>query len=133
WVFVEPNTNNSVTNIAMLFILGLSPNARAHLRGAGGLRSPARGGMIVAQGKAAAAAALGKGAHHPTSFFFGFGAPERAKPEGNKRKSFWIRNPGRRSFLACPGLLSYRPSGTSVWLAALALVANVDAQQCAAN
>src|SRR5436190_18240085 len=30
------------------------------------------------------------------------------------------RNPGRRSCLACPGLLSGHPYGISVWLAALA-------------
>jgi hypothetical protein len=54
--------------------------------------------MKIAQGKAAEAAALGKTPPHPASFF--------------------VRNPGRR--FACPGLLSYHPSGISVWLAALA-------------
>ena len=61
---------------------------------------PRRGGMIIAQGKAAEAAALGKS--HPTpplSFPFRFGAP-RARQTGREkeRKSFWVRNPGRRSF-----------------------------------
>ena len=36
----------------------------------------------------------------------------------------WLRNPGLRSFLACPGLPSYRPYGISVWLAALARLVN---------
>ena len=40
---------------------------------------------IIAQGKAAEAAALGKGPNQPTSFFpSGFARPCRAKPEGKK-------------------------------------------------
>jgi hypothetical protein len=105
--------------------------ARANTR-AGGWRgssiwfarpAPRRGSKIVAQRKATEAAALGKEPPHPTSFFpSGLARRERAKPEGKKERSLlWVRNPGRRC--ACPGLLSYRPYGTSVWLAPLALSA----------
>src|SRR5260370_26407351 len=42
-------------------------------------------------------------------------------PRGERGKyCFWRAYPGRRSFLACPGLLSGHPCGISVWLAALA-------------
>lgn len=51
------------------------------------LPEPRRGGLTIAQGKAAEAAALGK------------------KPAD--RKSFCVRNPGRR--FSCPGLFSFHP------------------------
>ena len=89
----------------------------------GGLRSPVRGGLITAQGKAAEAAALGK--HHPapklSCFQSGLAPLGRAKPDWKQeRESFCVSSPGRRSFLACPGLLSYRPYRTSIRLAPLA-------------
>ncbi len=43
-------------------------------------------------------------------------AARQTKQRG--KYSFLLRYPGRR--FACPGLLSYRPSGSSVWLATLA-------------
>ena len=73
-----------------------------------GLRSPARGGMIIAQGKAAAAAALGKPRPAPNLSFFqsGLARPGHAKPDWKKeRRSFFVSYPGRRSFLACPYLI----------------------------
>ena len=42
------------------------------------------------------------------------------------RDSRCVRNPGRLSFLACPGLLSCRPYRTPAWLAPLAELANCD-------
>jgi len=73
-----------------------------------GLRSPARGGKIIAQGKAAEAAALGKEPPHPTSFFpSGLARQSHAKPEGKKTKSFRIGNPRPRC--ACLVLSSHRP------------------------
>jgi hypothetical protein len=78
--------------------------------------------MIIAQGKAAEAAALGVTPPTPNLSFFqsGLARPRRAKPDWKKeRRSFFASHPGRRSFLACPGLLSYRPYRTSVWLAPL--------------
>jgi len=45
--------------------------------------APRRGSMIIAQGKVAEAAALGKEPNQPTSFFpSGFARQGRAKPEG---------------------------------------------------
>ena len=45
--------------------------------------APRRGSMIIAQGKVAEAAALGKEPNQPTSFFTsGFARQGRAKPEG---------------------------------------------------
>ena len=43
----------------------------------------------------------------------------RGNPEKGGRDSYYVRIPGRRSFLACSGLLYYRPYRTSVWLAPL--------------
>jgi hypothetical protein len=43
--------------------------------------------MIIAPGKAAEAAARGKGPHHPASFFpSGLARQRRAKPEGKKEE-----------------------------------------------
>lgn len=79
--------------------------------------------MMAAQGKAAEAAALGSA--YPTLclpfFLLRRAGTWASTAEQEKRESpFWARYPRRRSFLACPGLLSYRPYGTSVWLALLA-------------
>jgi hypothetical protein len=52
-----------------------------------GLRSPAKGGMIIARGKAAAAAAPGRDPLHPISFVpSGLARLKRAKPEGTKEE-----------------------------------------------
>ena len=111
--------------------------------------APRRGSMIIAQGKTAEAAALGKSRPVPTLPFSGFAArpmAERRSPtrrpaadrsapgrrpalqhslgrapnqkEGSRSSS--APDPGRRSFLAGPGLVSCRPYRTSVWLASLA-------------
>src|SRR5438874_1943393 len=78
----------------------LQPSSSPFLR-------PGRGSLIIAQGKTAEVAALGKTPRHPTSFFpSGLARQWRAKPEGKKEEIICGRNPGRRSFLACPGLLS---------------------------
>jgi hypothetical protein len=54
--------------------------------------APRRGSKILAQGKAAAAAALGKEPPHPCSLFpSGFARPWRANPEGK-----------REEFILCP-------------------------------
>jgi hypothetical protein len=54
----------------------------------------------MAQGKAAAAAALGNHDSTPTSLFFPIGfAPIRGKPDWKKeRRSFFVAYPGRHSF-----------------------------------
>jgi hypothetical protein len=48
--------------------------------------------MLIAQGKAAEAAALGKPPPHPISLLpIWFGAPQRTKPDWNKqRESFCV-------------------------------------------
>ena len=62
---------------------------------------PRRGGLIIAQGKAAVAAALGKEPPHPTSLFpSGLARPARAKPEGNKE--VFILDPQPRAALRLP-------------------------------
>ena len=76
--------------------------------------------MIIAQGKAAEAAALGKRPPPDTQPPLFPGLPRRPDPARQTRKKgrglFCARNPGRRSFLACPGLLSWRPYRTSTGL-----------------
>jgi hypothetical protein len=48
---------------------------------------PRRGGLIIAQGQASEAAALGKTPPNPTTFFpSGLARRRRAKPEGKKEK-----------------------------------------------
>src|SRR5690242_18621423 len=48
---------------------------------------PRRGGLILAQGKAVEAAALGKTPPHPAPFFpSGLASPKLAKPEGKKEE-----------------------------------------------
>ncbi len=84
--------------------------------------------MIIARGKAAEAAAPGKTPPQPNLSFFqsGLARCERAKPDWKKeRESFRVSYPGRRSFLACPGLLSCRPYRTSAEFAPLAYARSV--------
>jgi hypothetical protein len=55
---------------------------------------PWRGGLMLAQGKAAEAAALGKRPPNPTSFFpSGWARRRRTQPEGKKEASFGVRTP----------------------------------------
>ena len=76
--------------------------------------------MIIAQGKAAEAAALGKRPPPDTQPPLFPGLPRWPDPARQTRKKgrglFCARNPGRRSFLACLGLLSWRPYRTSTGL-----------------
>ena len=62
---------------------------------------PRRGGLIIAQGKAAEAAALGKPPPQPNSFFpSGLARQRRAKPEGKKEEN--ILGPPPRAALRLP-------------------------------
>jgi hypothetical protein len=76
------------------------------------LRRPERGSDIPAQGKAAEAAALGKTTPHPNFPFFKFGLARLRAPTRiwkKERRSFWVRNSGRRS--ACPRMVCSAPAG----------------------
>jgi hypothetical protein len=65
---------------------------------------PRRGGLIVAQGKAAEAAALGKETPHPTSFFTsGLARLWHAKPEVKKEEI--LLGPQPRAALRLPGAI----------------------------
>ena len=76
---------------------------------------PRRGGLIIAKGKAAEAAALGKETPHPTSFF----SAGLARQAGREKRGNHFA-PGTQGGAALALGLSYRPYGTSVWLAPLA-------------
>ncbi len=65
---------------------------------------PRRGGLIVAQGKAAEAAALGKKPPHPTSFVSsGLARLWHAKPE--EKKEVILLGPQPRAALRLPGAI----------------------------
>src|SRR5204862_2488376 len=82
---------------------------------------------IIAQDKRATSAVLGKRHHQPISLFSCFATPTRSARQNRKKGmcSFLVWLPRAAPALRdCPGLLSYRPYRTSVWLAALAYGAN---------
>ena len=61
--------------------------------------------MIIDQGKAAEAAALGKRHPHPILSFFQSGLARQTRLEKREADHLLISYPGRRSFLSCPDII----------------------------